>query len=129
MTTLDDRLLPRIRKVIDKFGRLANFKDHVFKAGTYSASTGKTTGAVVADCPDIKITPLDHNVRKYDPRTEVPEAEAVTMVAADGLPIVPVKNRKIELDEGTTTVVWTILKIQPISTGEKVGAYVLFLGA
>lgn len=130
MTALDDRLLPTILRIIAKLGRSAKIKDHPFKVGTYSSATGQTTGAIVADC-DVTITPLDMNVRQYDPLSEVPKASAVTMIAGDGLAFIPVKGTLLELDvfEDNSTQVWTILKVRAISPGEKVGAYMLFLGA
>ena len=129
MTALDDKLLPRIKKTIEKFGREVTFKDVLHKAGTYAASTGKTTGASAADCRNVKVTPLDFEVRRWDPRFEISEASAMTMVAGDGLAFVPVKNGKVEISEGTDSVVWTIVRVRNISPGEKVGAYMLFLKA
>lgn len=119
MTALDDKLVPKILSLIDKFGKTAVFTE--LTTNTYDPATG-TVSTVEVNHNRKMSPPSDYDLRYVD-NDLIKMGDAQTMVAASGIPFTPVQAMKVAFDSND----WHIVTVSPVYTGNIIGAYKLQL--
>lgn len=118
-TSLDTRLVPRIKTLVEKYGLPATF---VTQSETYDPATGVTTLGSPTN-HSVTVTPPAPYRRGYVPGSDVPGEDLEALLYASGLAFTPAAGQKATVDGQTFRVV----SVSPLYTGEQVGAYVLQL--
>ena len=120
MTGLDDRLVPRAKVLVEKYGKELTFTDAP-TPGEYDPATGKSTW-----------TPSDYVV-KCTPPTGVSEAmvNGDTILSGDMETYLPAQNLAFTLTDTMKVVfassTWAITAIEPVYSGDSVALYGLRL--
>lgn len=120
MTSLDDRLVPRAKALLLKYGRDAVFS--VPASLTPNPSSGTVTEGVVTTYTR-KVTPTEGWNPRFVPREIWEEGDQFRYVAAKDIGFLPVPGMKVELG----AEVWRIEGVSPVETGELVALYGLHL--
>ena len=116
MTRLDVRLIPKIAKLLDTYGKDVIFEEIALKK--YDPENGTVTEAGHVQHP-WKITPPEgYEARMIDGET-IRTGDERTYIAAQDIPFSPVPGMKVSYDSLT----WRVVSVQPIRTGEETGAY------
>lgn len=122
MTTLDDKLVPGVKKILNKVGASATLTS---PPTGYSPSTGANTTNGTGY--SVKITPpgpFERNLTQGDLRYQ---GDAQTLLSAQLLTegSVPTPGRLWVLQFNSQT--WTVIGVEPIASGDSICAYVLDL--
>ncbi len=116
MTKFDDIFVPLAKNLINEtFGFTATLRR---ETRTFVPATGKNT-ATSTDY-SVKITPPSPFNRKKFPDAAFEDGDMMTMVAGDGLTIVPSPVSDFLVYAGT---VWQVMMVLPIVSGEQTAAY------
>lgn len=119
MTTLDDRALPKVRKLIARVGRLAVLKT---VARTSNIAAGTVTETVTST--DVTVSPLMGVTKEYVFGTVV-ETDFATLLANDGLPVTPNVGDRLEVDG----FAYSVIRVVRLDSGAQTAAWRLFLRA
>lgn len=126
-TKLDQRLVPRIKKLIAKLGKTVTFRV------VTGAAVGQLDGTASAGATteySVKVTPpgppegsrASHAEELASGEGGVTGAVEV-MVAAEGLPFTPAIGMVVEIDGRD----WLVSALDPVHTGDQIGGWVLLL--
>lgn len=120
MTELDDRLVPRVKELVERYGAPAAFR--VPGSKEYDPDAGQT---VEADAQDVqaRITPPEPYRHGFVRDDLVKEGDLKTYVAASGLGFTPTSGMKVTFGG----VAWRAEHVSAIYTGEQVALYELLL--
>ncbi len=116
MTRLDDRLVPKVKDLIDRLGKSATVTTEDDK--TYDSGTGKTanTGTTIHT---IKISPPAPYNKNYDGASIVKVGDQRTFVAAKDLTFTPEPGLLLKVDSDE----WRMVSINTLRSGELIAAY------
>ena len=121
MTTLDDKLLPKVADILAKFGKVVTFTTSP-PASAYDPTTGENA-AFTATTHSVKITPPDEYNDKYIDGDLIQRGDVKVLVAGQGLPFTPTNGMAVVIDSKT----WKIVSLKLIYSGESIAAYELQL--
>lgn len=118
MTKLDDKLIPKIAKIVDRLGKAVTF--HV-EAGSYDPTVGRR----VSDQTDhsVKVTPPANYSERFIDGDNIQRGDVNILLPAQDLVFTPVNGMQVTIDAKP----WAIVEVKPIYTGEQIGAYDLQL--
>ena len=119
-TRLDKRLLPKVLKLINKYGKEVIFRDD--PDGTYDPTTGKYTAGTVL-YHDRRIIPPFPFDEKYINGDTIRVGDILTGVAASGIPFTPYEGMKVDI----SSVIWRIIKTGSVYTGQNIALFMLQL--
>ena len=119
-TILDKRLIPRVKVIVDKYGKTVTFR--TYPAETYDAASGSTTEGVKTDY-SRKVTPPQNYESKYIDGEIIQEGDCQIFVPTKDLGFTPAKGMKVIFD----SEVWKIIGLKPIYTGDDIALYELQL--
>jgi len=119
-TVLDLKLRPKVIALLEKYGKEVTFT--VSPEPTYDATTGKNT----AGSPTLyvkKVSPPEPCKIEFvaGELTQVGDIEVI--LGAKDLPFTPVLTMPVTIDG----VVWKIVAVRPMYSGELIAAYTLHL--
>lgn len=116
MTVLDIKLVPRVKSIIDKYGKLATFLEQGWTR--YDETTGDvtTSGSIRHQRKVVPPSPASNYLEG-----NTVAGQLVTFVAAQGLEfeIVPLMTMAFGFDTRTEEL-WTIESVDRIYTGEAI---------
>jgi hypothetical protein len=117
MTDLDDRLLPKVKALIERLGKKVDF--------TISTKTGTVATGVVTETTetfqDVKVSPpIAVDIRFVD-GVNIKVGDTILFLAAKDLAFVPDVDQKVTIDD----VVFTILRNIKHYSGELIAVYEL----
>lgn len=115
MTTLDDRMVPLARRMIDKYGKAMTFTK--ITPGSYNPATSATTGVTTTDYATKGV--MDSS-RKYFGDDLVQEQDVTVLMAADGMPSVTPGDQIMW--DGT---LYSVVVPRPIYSGEQIALYIM----
>ncbi len=115
-TTLDDKLVPKTLAIINKFGRDMDFTLPL--ASSYDPATGTGTESIVTTYIVKASPPIDFEQRYID-GDSVRRGDVRIILAAKGLPFIPVPDMKIKFDN----IDFSTIAVLPIYSGELIAAY------
>jgi hypothetical protein len=115
MTGLDARLVPKITKILNKYGKTVSFKSIPIRA--YNPNTGRTATAG-EDESTGKITPPEPWTLAPLPGSMVQQGDMSTYTQ-----YVAEVGHKVVVDEE----IWEVVAIGKVYTGDLVGMYLLQL--
>ena len=120
MTQFDTIFRPLARRLVNEtFGTSAILRD---ESDSYDPATGRNT-RTATDYP-VKISPPAPVVERR--LTDVVQAgDAVSLLAAEGLPVEPTTEQKLVWDDK----VWQIVQVNPIVSGDQKAAFEIILRA
>jgi len=119
MTTLDDKLIPKVYALINSYGKTASYE--VYAGESYDETTGKTTmGSKTAY--SVKITPPEQEKTIVQGDT-LPSGDCFCFMSAYGLSFSPAAGHRLVIYSKT----WRVLSVFPIYTGESIALYKLLL--
>lgn len=118
MTVLDDKLVPKAKELLQKFGRDVQL---INDQKTFDEATSKVSGA--SSFVSIKIVPPFPYERGLKGEDIAVDGNAQTYMAALDAPITPVIGRQIK--DGTQQ--WSIVLVDPIYSGNSLALWRLVL--
>lgn len=121
MTVLDDDLLPAIKELIDELGKLVTFEIET-AAGVFDPATG-IVGTATTQSFSVLVTPPARFKKKMIDGDLIKESDFRIMVAAQDITLEPELLMKVTVD----TQLYTGLVLDPIYTGESIGAWIIRL--
>ncbi|HZM00989.1 MAG TPA: hypothetical protein VFD43_12135 [Planctomycetota bacterium] len=117
VTVLDTKLLPKVKSILDKYGRDATF----YAAPTgYSPTTG--TASAGGSLGAAKVSPLAYDVRLMD-KDLIQEGDCGVVLAGSGLAFTPAVNMRVVV--GSTS--FHIVATKRYDSGEQTCAWALHL--
>ena len=119
-TALDNKLLPLIKRLIQKYGKtltVKRFGSLAHDAATLSITEGAATTYSVKSTP-----PEPYNDRLVD-GDRIMEGDTKTYLHAKDLSFEPTTDDEVVIDSET----WKIMSVANLYTGDQVGAYALQL--
>jgi len=124
MTILDDKLLPKVDIIIDKFGKVASLREN-FADGDYTAATGAVFGIPASH--SVKVTPPFPYEHKYIDGDLIEQGDMQVLLSAkaltdDSVPD-PQNGWRLTIDTQTFHVIST----SKIYSGESIAAWQLQL--
>ena len=119
MTVLDDKLVPRVKEILLKYGLTAVADD--YEDRTYDPATG--VGASTAVAVNVTITPPFPYTDFYADGDLIQAGDSITFIAALDIPITPKVGMIITLG----TEQWRVVDIGKIRTGALIALYSLQL--
>lgn len=132
MTTLDDRLVPKVVSLIDKYGQ--NIAVEIEQLRSFDASTGKmvilgpTKYKTLSDGSALKSTPPSPDSKAFQPLFLSQKAECAIIIPASGLRFEPQKGMKIFFEDNRDEE-WKVVAIERYKSGESVAAWELALSS
>lgn len=120
MTSLDEKILPKIASMIDTFGILATFTvpgDQDYHAADGVVDAGPVTSIVA------KVSPPNATKVEWEGGDQVINTQTECYVAGQGLTFVPVPGMIV----ATADDEWVITKVEPLRSGDSVAAFRLVL--
>lgn len=120
MTVLDDKMIPKIFAIIERYGKSVTFT--VEAVQSYNPATGETTAATPVT-HTRKVTPPTAYEQRFVDGETIRAGDMKVFVAAQGLAFVPALDQRVTID----SVAWRIMAVGPIYTGELVALYELQL--
>ncbi len=121
MTALDDDLLPAIKDLIEELGKVVTFEIET-TAGTYDPNTG-SVGTATTESFTVKVTPPARFKKRMIDGDLIKESDFRVMVAAQDITLEPELLMKVTVD----TQLYTGLVLDPVYTGESIGAWIIRL--
>ena len=115
MTVLDDRLVPKAKQLIEKYGLNAIFAE--FAGFSYDETTG--IGAASGQTKTFKITPPTSYDIFFIDGDLIQSGDARVFFAALDCPIVPKIGMKLIIGNDH----WRVISFSPIRTGEQIAVY------
>ncbi len=112
-TELDTKLIPKIKAILNRFGKLVTF---VATTQSYNPATGVNT--LTPTNKQWKITPPESAVA-YGNETTVQVGDLRIYFAAEAITFTPVVGMTVVID----SVNWRIVALDTFYTGELVGLY------
>lgn len=121
MTELDDKFFPKVKTLIDRFGKSMTFKlktAYTFDDVTGIGSDGGTTTVVAKASPPF---PFSKNsfASEFVNNDLILAGDVEIYLAAKGLTFNPVLVMVVTID----TIDWTAIRINPIYAGELIVVY------
>lgn len=113
MTVLDDKLVPKVLELINKFGVDVVWRHDVVETYNPNTGEGRKEDAIVVT---IKMTPPEIKQLMFN---NVMTAMTVFLAAGGGLTNVPEVNDQLEL----ASVKYTIVALKQIWSGAQIAAY------
>jgi len=120
MTALDDRLLPKVLAIVEKFGIDAVFDEPGTK--TYDPTTGETTESGNTNHTE-KVTPPEGYPDNYMGGDVVKQGDVQIYLPAFGLGFTPV----VSLDVAVGGKDYHLVGVDPVYSGEEIALYRLQL--
>lgn len=120
MTQLDTVFLPLATELLTEYGKAATF--HAYTGGSYTPSTG--TGSPGSETQYSKkiIPPYNVDLSFVDGDT-IRVGDMMTGLAAENLEFTPVEGMKVTVESQA----WSVVKVQPVYSGESIALYQLIL--
>lgn len=119
MTRFDDRLVPKVYDIVQKYGRVATFyvrtKTEDPNKGTVTFSDPVPYKRRVTPRSDYDLTLVDGDTIK--------RGDTKVLIAAQGLRFTPSEGMQVDIGDDT----WTVISVTPLDPGEKSAAYKLQL--
>ena len=120
MTALDTTLLPKIKSLIEDYGKDAVFTVHGISV--YDPDEGSVVDSGTVS-HTVKVTPPENFTANLIDGDNIKRNDCRVSIAASGLSFTPINGMKVEFD----SQVWRIVGIQVEYTGESIGLYALQL--
>lgn len=120
MTTLDDRLIPRVLEIVKRYGKTVTFT--VPGAQAYDPATGKNT-ITGATTYTKQVTPPQGYSPTLVDKDLADKGDLQVFLPAMGLEFTPNTVMKVTVDGQ----IYTIVTVGPIYTGERIALYELQL--
>ena len=130
MTVLDDRLLPKVVALIDKYGM--DIAVEIESVRNFDPATGKVLIAgtkrytTLSDGSALKSTPPTPDTKTFQRLVMTQQAESEIIIPASGLSFTPVKGMKVMFVDDVNEE-WRVVAIQRYKSGESVAAWGLAL--
>ena len=120
-TALDRKFVPKVLSMIEKYGKTVEIK--IYTDAVYAPTTGETTlGAYTRYVKKI-IPPYPYE-QKYVDGDIIKQGDLQTGIAGSGLGFTPEPGlTKITID----SLIWSIVNMQPIYSGEQIALFLLQL--
>jgi len=119
-TPLDTKLIPKVLAVVNKYGKLVDFKVPASK--TYDPTTGATTEGEEAT-HQHKVTPPGWYKETLIPKDLIQQGDLMAILPASGLGFTPTRGYRVEFD----SMKFRIEHVAPLYSGDSVAAYELLL--
>ena len=119
MTVLDDKLVPRVKEIILKYGLIVTVSQYADR--TYDLATGE--GGSDSGPVDITITPPTPYDNFYTDGDLIQTGDSLAFIAALDIPITPKIGMVITLGIEQ----WRVIDVGIIRTGAKIALYSLQL--
>jgi len=120
MTALDTEFVPLAAELLTEYGKAATF--HVFSGGSYTPASG--VGAPGTETTQSRtIIPPYEVERSFVDGDTIRIGDMMTGLAAENLGFTPVAGMKVTIDSHT----WTLVRVHPVYSGERIALYQLFL--
>jgi hypothetical protein len=128
-TELDKKLIPKVKDIVERFGKLVKFK--VTKSGTINPATGDISGSTESTF-EIKVTPPQDvfTPRELGVLTQYTDNDVVKIgdtqiyLPAKDLDFVPIEGMRVVIEnELGTDEEWEVIRIGKIYTGDDVALY------
>jgi len=116
MTSLDTTLIPKIKSVLDDYGKDAVFTVHGISV--YDPDEGSVVESGSVDYT-VKITPPENYTSNLVDGDIIKDNDCKVSVAASGLAFVPETQMKVTFDNQ----VWRVVGVNTEYTGESIGLY------
>jgi hypothetical protein len=119
VTDLDDKLIPKVLALVNKFGRVATFYE-------VTKTADDEAGTVTKSAPILhkrKVTPRAEYDLAFINGDTIRAGDMSVILPASGLRFTPVEAMKVEIGDDA----WKIVSLRPLDTGEKTAAYKLQL--
>ena len=120
MTSLDDKLVPKVYALLEKLGKRVQFES--VSAGTYDPATRTTTNKSVLTFTR-KVTPPSSFEDKLVNGDTIRATDLKVYTAAQGIPRVPKNVDQVTVDG----ITYKITVVKPIYSGEQVCLYMMGL--
>lgn len=121
-TTLDTELIPEILEIIQELGITGTFTTQSSTdSKTYNATTGSGTESTTDYTEEI--SPILQYNERYIDGDLIQKEDSYIYLAASGISFTPIKDMIVTI----LSIVWNVVEIKPIYTGEEIGAYKLQL--
>lgn len=120
MTVLDDKIIPKVVTILAKYGKTVTLVDDRNIVDPVNSTITRQT-----IIQPVKATPPDANSIKYlGSDVKVAGATAI-FVSPVGLTLALKTGLKVNIDD----VVWTVMQVSPIYSGEEIALYGLLLNS
>ncbi len=116
MTSLDTTLIPKIKSVIDDYGKDAVFTVHGISV--YDPDEGSVVESGSVDYT-VKITPPENYTSNLIDGDIIKDNDCKVSIAASGLLFTPENQMKVTFDNQ----VWRVVGVNTEYTGESIGLY------
>ncbi len=116
MTVLDDKLVPKARELIAKYGLTATAKQ--YESRTYDPETGMGAAGAESEC--IVSPPFPYS-EFYVDQDLVQSGDSITFMAAQNAPFIP----KVGMLLIIGTEEWRVVDVAAIRTGELIALWSL----
>lgn len=120
MTDLDDKLIPRVKTIIEDLGKELTFTEST--GGTYNPATGEVTGETNTDYA-VKCSPPDQYEARFVNNDTIKVGDVRTFLPSQNLSFTPVRGMKVVFD----SLSWKVLELRPIYSGDSIVVYELQL--
>ena len=116
MTVLDDKLVPKAKELLDKFGKSATFSVSGFSQ--YDPNTGEVTVGTPTTYT-VKVTPPSPFDKNYQPGGTTEASDLRVYLAASGLSFTPSNGQKVVFDSES----YNVIAVETIFSGDSVALY------
>ena len=119
-TTLDTALIPKIKSVIDTYGKTVTID--VAGLTHYDPDSGAVIEAGTIT-HTVKVTPPEGFATRWIDGDLIQEGDAQVSLATSGLTFTPVNGQVVTIDAQA----WNVVRVQSEYTGDEIGLYTLQL--
>jgi hypothetical protein len=119
LTALDDKLVPKAKELLTKFGRTVTYRTN---SATFDPVESELTGGAITNTSVLIVPPFPYDRRLID-GDKVMEGDMLTYIAAQDAPVTPTLEGTIV--DGTE--VWRIISVDKLYTGDSLALWKLQL--
>ena len=119
-TELDTELLEDVYDIIDELGKTVTF--WAYGSDTYDPTTGKRTTGDATEY-DKKVIPPYEIALRYVDGDVIKVGDLLTGVPAKDIEFTPIKGMSVTIGDD----IWSIVRVSPIYSGERICLYLLQL--